>query len=328
MSTALKGKVAPVVAMSAAIAFLPLAAAHAVPLIYEEGPNYGQPFVAGPVTIKLTNFEVGTVYPNYAPGTGFGFGALGADASVCAGVTTLDGLATSPAGSLPLGPCTGVDPNGPNREDSWGIAKVTRIEDVYSDALWTPAGKGQEITVLFYGEQDFYLEQVNADEQWIDGAGMRADLYSEPLPTATAFNATGGTGARTAANTYPTVTDGTLILTTISVPGHIHQAGVAGGLATEFEARFNGASLTGDGEAFLSVTGGADAAQFNHDTFAPLAAGLPTADIRVQFDTAPTPVADWLVTSWGPIVAQVPEPGSLALLVVGAAVLAVRRRRR
>jgi len=326
MCTLLKGKAARVVVVTVAVAFLPPVAAHAVPLIYEEGPNLGQPFVAGAVTIKLTNFEVGTVYPNYAPGTGFGFGALGADANVCAGVTTLDGLGTAPASSLALGPCAGADPNGPNREDSWGIAKVTRIEDVNSDALWTPAGKGEEITILFYGEQDFYVEQVNADEQWIDGAGMRADLYSEPLPSATAFNATNGTGARTPANAYPTVTDGTLILTTISVPGHIHQAGVAGGLATEFESRFNGASLTGDGEAYLSVTGGADAAQFNHDVFLPLAGGLPTADVRVQFDTAPTPVADWLVTSWGPIVAEVPEPGSLALLAAGTAVLALRRR--
>lgn len=115
------------------------------------------------------------------------------------------------------------------------------------------------------------------------------------------------------------------MLSTQSVPGHINLNGVGGGLATEFESRFNASSLTGDGEAYVALTGGADMAQFSHDPFAPLADNLPTADLRLQWDTSPATIADWLVTGNDPISAEVPEPAVLGVLAIGA--LAVLRRR-
>ncbi|MDY7010024.1 MAG: PEP-CTERM sorting domain-containing protein [Planctomycetota bacterium] len=293
----------------------------AIPLVYEEGANIGQVFTTGEITIKMTAFDVGTVYPALGPaGTSVGYsGPPGA--GVGGGVTAVDGIAgqTPASGALPVGVY-------PGPEDTWGIGKITRIQDANGDAIWTSAGKQAELTVYFWGEQDFFVEQMDSGNQRIDGVGMHFDIYEEPLPSATAFNATGGTASRTPANTYPTVTDGILVLSGVSAAGFINGPGVAGGLATEFESRFNATSLTGDGEAYISLIGGTDMAQFDTDYFiSPF--GLGNADFRVQFDTSPTNVADWLVTADDPVKGYVPEPASLSLLILGGLVMICRRRR-
>lgn len=294
--------------------------AWAIPLVYEEGPLTGTPFVVGDITLKMTNYGASTLYPVIGPpGTSIGYsGPPGAAVGV--GVAAVDGIgAPPPAGALSLGPYPGL-------EDAWGIGKVTRIQDASGDAVWTPAGKGAELTVYFWGLQDFYVEQIDSDNQRYDGAGMHFDLYTEPLPSPTVFVPSGGTAARTAANTYPTVTDGTLVLSGVSVPGFINAPGIAGGLATEFEAQFNTTTVTGDGGLYVSLIGGQDRAQFDTDGFvSPF--GLGTADLRVQFDTAPATIADWLMTADDPVKGHVPEPATMTMLGLGALVLMRRKRK-
>ncbi|MCD4699406.1 MAG: PEP-CTERM sorting domain-containing protein [Phycisphaerae bacterium] len=295
----------------------------AIPLVYEEGANVGQVFTTGGITIKMTAFDVGTVYPALGPaGTAVGYTGPPGAAGVGGGVAAVDGIPgqTPTSGALTVGLY-------PGQEDSWGIGKITRIQDANGDAIWTSAFKQAELTIYFWGEQDFFVEQMDSGNQRIDGVGMHFDIYEEPLPSATAFNATGGTAARTPANTYPTVTDGALVLSGVSVAGFINGPGVGGGTATEFESRFNATSLTGDGEAYISLIGGADLAQFDTDFFlSPF--GLGTADFRLQFDTSPTSVSDWLVTADDPVKGYVPEPASLSLLVLGGLAVICRKRRK
>jgi len=286
-----------------------------IPLVYEEGPNAGQAYSDGPVTIKMNFFDMGTAYEPLAnPG------------DMVTGNTVLEGIAA--VNNLPgQSPATGavagiVDPASP--EDSWAIARVTLILDPAARIVWSEAGKGHEITAMFYGEQDFAVEQMDAANQRIAGVALYIDFY---MDAARNYDSTLGSAGRTGPASYNTVTDGTLILATRSVPGHINLDGVGGGLATEFEARFNASSLTGDGEAYVALTGGEDMAQFDHDPFAPLAAGLPAADLRLQWDTFPATIADWLVTGNDPVSADVPEPASLCLIALGAG-LALRRRGR
>jgi MYXO-CTERM domain-containing protein len=129
------------------------------------------------------------------------------------------------------------------------------------------------------------------------------------------------------------VTDGNLILSTVSVGGFINDAGTLGGLATEFSSTFNNSS-GGTGQAALNVTGGSEAAYFNTNFFAsPFIPGV-TADLFAQFTTViNTSTGDWLVRSNDPVTGNfvpVPEPSTYGFAaVVGLlGIVALRRRNR
>ena len=315
--------------------------AGAITLIYEEGPNIGQWYGPGPVTIKLTNFDVGSLYPIGVAPTGYsGLPAPADGGGEAAGVAALDGVdIVSPPGALALGTYPGLDGF---MEDTWGIGKITRIEDPALDAVWTTLGKGYELNVIFHSEQDIFVEtQGVGPDQRIDGVGLRVDVYSNPTGS---FSAVGGTALRGAGNTYPGITGGVLELSMLSLPGYINIAGVGAGLATQFESRFNPVTTTGDGEAFVELIAGTNSyAQFNTDGWAmpgPNAAALGglgfdlTADLRLQFDTSPNLLAgtDWLVTSDDPVkgtVLLIPEPLTMMAVVLGIGGLGgyIRKRR-
>jgi hypothetical protein len=269
----------------------------------------------GALKIKIVALNNGAVYPS-----------LGAAGTVVSGEAAVDAIAgqVPPAGGMP-------------GEDSWGVAKVTTITTPAGDILWQDGDFDLQLTALFYGEVDFYVEQIDAANQRIGGTGLSFALYEDSTVGGTPYDPSPGSAARTALTAYTTVTDGTLVLSGVSVAGHIHMAGVAGGLATEFESRYNTSSLTGDGDAFLQVTGGRDAALFDTDTFDPLDGAYPKADLQLAWDTYPALVgpdpgdsggSDWLVEADDPIRGTyVPEPATLGLVAAGALAL-VRRRRR
>lgn len=303
-----------------------------ISLVYEEGPLKGQalnPASLVELTWKIGDFDIGTGYA--VPGAPVGYSGNPGGAGIAGAVTTLDGLGASPSGALPLGLYAGA--NG-NLEDTWGIGRITRIEAPSGAAVWTPAGKGHELNAIFFGEQDIFIEALGGGDIRIDGVNFRIEIYSGPL----FLDATGGTAVRTAANTYPTVNlEGqTLELSMVSLPGFINAPGVGAGLATEFESRFNFTSNTGEGDAWLEITGGAAAGQFDHDPYTSAnAAALAwnpladiTADIQLAFDAdpndggvvPPNPIGDWLVESDDPmkmVGTNVPEPLTMLGLFMG-----------
>lgn len=298
--------------------------ARAISLVYEEGPNIGKPYT-GPVTIKMFNYDMGTVYTNYVLGTTYGYSGVRTNIGYQAGVTALDAqtfLQATGARTIPGG-------YGNTLEDSWGIARVTGIYTPDNYAVWTPAVKSNEITAMFWGQQDFWLRQAGIDVQAIDGVGMHVDFYEDPAMN---YTPTNGALWRAGLSGYTNTTDGTLILRTSTVAGFIHGAGADGGLATEVESLFNETADTGTGDAYLSVYDSTtrDYNQFNGNMFVDLL-GVTNADIKLEFTTSPTTVgpvnAKWLVSSQDPLTtAAVPEPMQIALLVAGGAVLVLRRR--
>jgi hypothetical protein len=334
-------------ALLVSISLLPVARAQ-LSFRYEEaggGHAIGDAFTGGDFRINLSDFDMGTLYPSLGPtGTSVGFGQGGAAGSVQAGIAALDATQTAGAnGALPtLTTINGVPQAGTlGLEDTWGIARITQITDSAGFIIWSEAAKNQQLTIAFYGEKDYYVRQLASGFQQTDGVGLHVDLYLQDKtdPSYTAFNPFLGSAGRLDISHYTNVTDsngtnsllGVPILTTISTPGFIHDVGVLGGLAAEFTSNFNQTSV-GDGQGYLSVTGGTMATQFNTNGFvSPFGTGN-TADLFAQFTTrailgTPDAVSDWLVSSNDPVRGRlsvaVPEAsttmaGVAGLLLVGA----------
>jgi hypothetical protein len=308
--------------------------ANAIPLTYIDGPMAGQAFTGGAISIKATNYDTGTLYNQQAVGTMTGYsGAPGA--GVAGGAAALN------APAIVNRPALNAEPG----EDSWGIIKITDIfatTDQGTFSLFNHLSSDFELTALFWGVSDFYMEQVSAGSglpgagQIIDGTGLRVDIYSDVSKN---FTHTAGPGGRDGVDGYDTATDGMLELSLLSTPGFINADGTFGGSATEFEA--NTASV---GYAALNVIGGnaETVSQFdtngigfkgsNGASFIPGVAGQTSTDIWFSF-TSTQGVSGWDITSNDPMLANirgVPEGGS-TLLLLGASLAglgAVYRRRK
>lgn len=303
----------------------------ALPLTWLDGPEAGQSFAGGGIMIKAVNYDTGTLYNELPVGTSVGYsGSPGA--GVAGGEATLNALPQRAA------------LNGQPSEDSWGIIKITDILAIGSDgkqhSIYNSIASPYELSAMFHGEQDFFVNQVSPGSslpgagQIIDGTGLRVDIYSG----AKDFDQTGGPGARTGANTYPTVTNGTLELSLLSTPGFINANGTLGGSATEFES--NTANV---GYAALNVIGGASASMFDTNAigfggssgadYLAGVAGQASTDVWFSF-TATQGINGWDVTSNDPMLANVasssvPDSGSTLLLIgLGLAALAAVYRGR
>jgi len=304
------------------------------------GHAIGEAF-KGSFKINLINFDNGSLYQNLGtPGNAAGYGANGTGTqTIPGGISTLDGVqaaGSTGAYSQPTVINGVAQPASNSAEDSWGIARIQTITDQFGSIVWSEGGKNAQLTIMFYGEKDFYVNQLAGGFQEIDGVGMHVDLYyqSKTDGAYTQYNPLLGSSNRTGANSYNTVTDGELILSAVSTGGFIHDAGTLGGLATEFASNFN-ASSGGTGQMFMNVTGGSMGYAFDQNGFdSPFVAGK-SADLFGQFTTqvngAPTVTFDWLGSSNDPVKGgfqPVPEPSTYGL--AGAALLsgmvALRRR--
>jgi hypothetical protein len=317
------------------VAALQSAAFGVIKLVYEEGPNAGQPFYPPDRLIwDVFDWDVGTLYnPQTGPAGYQGLPELvpipGGPIDT-GGVQVLDALQT--AGPVNPGPGTDY----PGTEDTWGVARVRNITSGDGWTVWSETGKDQTLTIFFKGEQDIHIEPILdqagnwTGEDRISGVGFEMEIWSQ-TPAAGIDPEQGGLGPNArVGNFYPTCTVGTLELTLTSLPGFINPSNVGAGLASEFESRFDFTQLRGDGEAWMEITGGASQANFDFDPFAMNAANAATlgplgfdltADMSVRFDTSPyVGTSGWLVTSHDPLECEgfwIPEPLTMLGMFMG-----------
>lgn len=282
----------------------------------------------GPIRVNLQLFDSGSLYPSLgSPGTAAGYGQNGTGTqSLAGGISTMNSLqASAPTGGMP-------------NEDSWGVARVVTITDLAGSVVWSEANKNAELTLMFYGLQDFYVSQLANGFQEIDGTGLNVDWYyqSKTDPTYTQYDPLQGSSGRTGLSSYTSVTDGTKVLSTTSVGGFIHPNGTLGGTATQFASVFNETS-GGTGQTYLNVTGGSMGSYFDTNGFdSPFMAGV-TADLFAQFTTVVNDTnSDWLVRGNDPVsglfAVPVPEPSTYGLMaaaaLLGGAILRRRKQKK
>lgn len=298
----------------------------------------------GFVEFKYANFDMGTVYGDEEPLANGAYGTTSTSAApaVAAGEAALNALPQFSALNTYIA-----------GEDSWGIARVTSIEDSLANNLFVSGeshgGVGYEMTVMFYGIKDYHVDIADG-LQTTNGTGMVLDIYLAPVTT-DPFSALAGGAGRTAVDKYTTVTDGELVLRMVSIGGHINIESASGGADAEFLSIFRPSENKGEGAAYLASTGGLWGDVFDSDVFdgtagvlgfdpayaANITAGLDydPADGYLTFETFPNVTnTDWLVRSNDPLrlkyTAPIPEPLTAAtgMMALGALSLIATRRRK
>lgn len=293
----------------------------------------------GPVTFKLANWDMGTLYQPGTPGT------------TTNGIAAVNGLTQgTPVGTAYDAHGTGVFTGaaGQEREDGWGIYKVTQIYNTQniSDVLWDTAfgqANGIEIFGMFYGLIDNAVRNSSdtAGQISIQSSNMTFDMWENSFGKfALAGGEQQGTGGRTGFSAYNGITNvgGTKILEGNTVNGDLQLlAGSTGpqGFNSIFVPNSTLDSGHGTFDARIALTDASlrDYNQFNSNGFAAGPDGFQvdfTLNGSTFANTGSLRVGDWTVTSQDPLQGNaIPEPLSMAGVFMGLVGLGgyLRRRR-
>jgi hypothetical protein len=323
-------------------------------LTYEQDPDGAGPITIGTpyrggVQIFIEGLDAGVIYTN--PVTGLPSIPVGTNTGAVS-AATLNGLPQIPA------------PGGFG-DDTWAIAFVTRIVDPVTNAnVWTPLGKNQQITGMFYGAQDIWLRQNSLTNQEIASSGFTFEAYLQqgntPVPSFAGILPSARTGIGQFPNftNPPAPTNGASslqLLARFQGTNGFFDPGLPDGIdttATQFLGNFTSSvGAQGSGQGFATVDNTVGQRQFpggpsifesnffkgidsgvDLDKVTPGVQNSVLADARFVFSTQTLPNFNqpnrWTVAVTGPLETNViPEPSSVLFGLSCLLPPLIRRRR-
>lgn len=257
---------------------------------------------AGDLKITINAYDAGTV--GYGDTTGV----------KCTTASGCDAVGAYPA------------PNSYGGEDTWGIFSVQSISRVSNGSLMFVAGQnGEYLTGMFGGIKDSYVEVsgIRTPSTTALGTGGWLNMYLSNVN----YNSSAGPSGRLGQYGYAGITDvgGSLALSAM------FGAGVAfGEPSSTYISSFQNATISGNGQGYLDITGGSMATQFDTNAQFDPNGGVHDMFLKVTYgQTGLSAAAGWTVDASGDVQGSaIPEPASLALFGLGLAGIAVLRRRK
>ena len=210
-------------------------------------------------------------------------------------------------------------------DSSWGIFSVQSITNLGNNQVIWQSGSGQYLTGMFGGLQDYLaVGSENIFSQFSTEVLDQGGWLNMYLNTSD-YNAALGPGGRTSATTYTGITSGLNVLSAYFGQGVL----LAPENGATYYSSYENGTIFGQGAGYLNVDGGAWQSQFETGSFLDPNGGVHDLSLTTTFNPDAFSTADgWTVSSVTQVEAQVPEPGSLAMIGLGLAAFAGLRRRK